>query len=76
MEKTITLDVGKKVGKLIEQELGIKVIYTRTEDEFVPLWKRTKIANDSGGKLFISLHVNSAPRARSAKGFETYFIRP
>ena len=76
MEKTITLDVAKKLGKMIEQELGIKVVYTRTEDEFVPLWKRTKIANDSGGKLFLSLHVNSAPKARSAKGFETYIIRP
>jgi len=75
-EKTITLDVAKKLGKLIEQELGIKVIYTRTEDEFVPLWKRTKIANESGGKLFLSLHVNAAPKARSARGFETYFIRP
>ena len=76
LEKTVTLDVAKKLGKLIEKELGIKVIYTRTEDEFVPLWKRTKIANESGGKLFLSLHVNAAPKARSARGFETYFIRP
>ena len=76
MEKTIVLDVAKKLGKMIERDLGIKVIYTRTEDEFIPLWKRTKIANDSGGKLFISLHVNAAPNSRSAKGFETYFIRP
>ena len=74
MEKTITLDVAKKLGRLIEKELGIKVIYTRTEDEFVPLWKRTKIANNSGGKLFISIHVNAS--SPSAKGFETYFIRP
>ena len=76
MEKTITLDVAKKLGKMIEQKLGIKVIYTRTEDEFIPLWKRTKIANDSGGKLFISIHVNAASNASSARGFETYFIRP
>ena len=76
MEKTVTLDVAKKLGKMIEQELGIKVIYTRTEDEFVPLWKRTKIANDSGGKLFISLHVNASPNSSSARGFETFIIRP
>jgi len=76
MEKTITLDVAKKLGKMIEQKLGIKVIYTRTEDEFIPLWKRTKIANDSGGKLFISIHVNASPNSSSARGFETYFIRP
>ncbi len=76
MEKTVTLDVAKKLGKMIEQELGIKVIYTRTEDEFIPLWKRTKIANDSGGKLFISLHVNASPNSSSARGFETFIIRP
>ena len=58
-EKTVTLDVAKKLGKLIEQELGIKVIYTRTEDEFIPLWKRTKIANEAGGKL---IDLNGAPR--------------
>lgn len=76
MEKTVTLDVAKKLGRKIEKELGIKVVYTRTEDEFIPLWKRTKIANDSGGKLFISIHVNASPNSSSARGFETYFIRP
>jgi N-acetylmuramoyl-L-alanine amidase len=76
MEKTVTLDVAKKLGRIIERELGIKVIYTRTEDEFIPLWKRTKIANDSGGKLFISIHVNASPSSSSARGFETFIIRP
>jgi len=56
--------------------MGIKVIYTRNEDAFIPLWKRTKIANDSGGKLFISLHANSAHKNRSVRGFETYLLRP
>ena len=76
MEKDITLDVSKMLGNRIEREMGIKVIYTRTEDEFIPLWKRTKIANDSGGKLFISVHVNASPKSSSARGFETFIIRP
>ena len=76
MEKDITLDVSKILGSRIERELGVKVIYTRTEDEFIPLWKRTKIANDSGGKLFISIHVNASPKSSSARGFETFIIRP
>jgi N-acetylmuramoyl-L-alanine amidase len=76
LEKTITLDVAKKLGRLIEREMGVNVIYTREEDVFIPLWKRTKIANDSGGKVFISIHVNSSPSSRSAKGFETYLLRP
>jgi len=76
LEKTVTLDVAKKLGRLIEREMGVTVIYTREEDVFIPLWKRTKIANDSGGKIFISIHVNSSPSSRSAKGFETYLLRP
>ena len=50
-------------------------IYTRDEDVFVPLWKRTQIANNSGGKLFVSIHAN-ANENRRVKGFETYILRP
>jgi N-acetylmuramoyl-L-alanine amidase len=75
-EKTVTLDISKKLGRLIERNMGAKVIYTREEDVFIPLWKRTKIANDSGGKIFISIHANSTPHSTSARGFETYLLRP
>ena len=75
-EKTVTLDIARRLGKLIQKNLGIKVIYTRDEDVFIPLWKRTKIANDSGGKLFISIHANSAHKNHSVRGFETYLLRP
>lgn len=75
-EKTVTLDIAKKLGRLIQKNMGVKVIYTREEDVFIPLWKRTKIANDSGGKVFISIHVNSSPHSKSVRGFETYLLRP
>ena len=75
-EKTVTLDVSKKLGKLLEQNLDVNVIYTReTNEEFIHLRKRTKIANESNGKLFISIHANSSESSR-ASGFETYFLRP
>ena len=48
-EKDIVLDITKRVGRLLEKKTGIKVVYTRTEDIFIPLWKRTQIANESGG---------------------------
>ena len=70
-EKDIVLDITKRVGRLLENNTGIKVVYTRTEDIFVPLWKRTKIANEAGGKVFVSIHINSNPN-RKVKGFETY----
>ena len=74
-EKNITLDIIKRVGRLLEKNTHIKVIYTRDEDVFVPLWKRTKIANENNGKLFVSVHANGN-RNRSARGFETYLLRP
>ena len=75
-EKTVNLDIARKLGKLIKNNLDIKVVYTREEDVFIPLWERTKIANDSGGKLFISIHANSAYKNKQVRGFETYLLRP
>lgn len=77
-EKDITLDVGLRLGDLIKKNLkGVKVVYTRTSDRFVELYRRTQIANDAGGKIFISLHCNSMPRKPSrANGFEIYLLRP
>ncbi|MBC8256457.1 MAG: N-acetylmuramoyl-L-alanine amidase [Candidatus Marinimicrobia bacterium] len=76
LEKTVTLDIAKKLGKLIQANMGIKVIYTREEDEFIPLFRRTEIANNSGGKIFISIHANSVPGSPSVRGFETFLLRP
>tara|TARA_B110000495_G_scaffold48384_1_gene40376 strand:- start:62 stop:1258 length:1197 start_codon:yes stop_codon:yes gene_type:complete len=73
-EKDISLDIVKRVGLLLEKNTRLKVIYTRTEDIFVPLWKRTKMANESNGKIFISIHLNGNPN-KTAYGFETYLLR-
>jgi N-acetylmuramoyl-L-alanine amidase len=55
----------------------VKVVYTRSNDTFVELYKRGKIANEKGGKLFISIHCNSTPkRPTDASGFEVYLLRP
>jgi len=75
-EKDIVLDVALRVGKLLKKNSNLKVVYTRKKDVFVPLWKRSEIANKSGGKLFISLHVNGLARNSSANGVEFYLLRP
>ncbi len=77
-EKTITLGIGKKLGELIKKRMpGVKVVYTRSNDTFVELYKRTQIANEAEGKLFISIHCNSMPGKRSGpNGFEIYLLRP
>ena len=73
-EKDVALDITKRAGSLLEKS-GIKVIYTRDEDVFIPLLDRTKIANDANGKLFVSIHAN-ANQNRKVQGFETYLLRP
>ena len=74
-EKDIALDIVKRVGLLLEKNTKLKVIYTREEDVWTPLWKRTKMANEANGKVFVSVHLNSNPN-RTAYGFETYLLRP
>jgi N-acetylmuramoyl-L-alanine amidase len=73
-EKDITLDVGKRLNEELKKR-GLRTVMTRDRDVFIPLYERTKIANSSGGKLFISLHCNANPDRR-AKGMETYFLAP
>ena len=77
-EKNINLSIALKLGILIEKNIpGIKVIYTRKTDEFIELYKRGKIANENGGKLFISIHCNSLPKKdNNQRGFEVYLLRP
>ncbi len=73
LEKELVLDVALRLGNLITQQMGANVIYTRSDDTFVPLEERTKIANNEKADLFISVHANSSPEL-SATGVETYFF--
>jgi N-acetylmuramoyl-L-alanine amidase len=72
-EKDLVLDVALRLGKLLEQNLGADVVYTRDDDTFVPLETRTAIANQQEADLFISIHANSSP-ASSVRGVETYYL--
>jgi N-acetylmuramoyl-L-alanine amidase len=78
VEKEINLAISLKLGNLISNNLkDIKVVYTRSDDRFIELYKRGKIANENNGKLFISIHCNSAPKKKSSpNGFEVYLLRP
>lgn len=77
-EKDINLAIALKLGSIIKEHMSnVKVVYTRSTDTFVELYKRGKIANESNGKLFISIHCNSMPKKPSNRsGFEIYLLRP
>ena len=74
-EKDVTLGITLALGRMIEQELGLRVVYTRRDDHFETLRDRGRIANREGGKLFVSIHANAAASS-SASGTETYFLAP
>jgi N-acetylmuramoyl-L-alanine amidase len=72
-EKDIVLDVAQRLGALLEERMGSEVVYTRTDDTFVPLEQRTQFANDHKADLFLSIHANSSPYKYVA-GVETYYL--
>lgn len=73
-EKEVTLAIGLKVGKLIEDSLtDIKVLYTRKTDKTLKLWERPNFANKYEADLFISIHCNANDNTK-ANGSETYFM--
>jgi N-acetylmuramoyl-L-alanine amidase len=73
LEKDLTLDVAQRLGALIEERMGSEVIYTRSDDTYVGLEERTRIANQHEADLFLSIHANSSPY-RAAAGVETYVL--
>jgi N-acetylmuramoyl-L-alanine amidase len=72
-EKDLVLDVGRRLGKLLDARLGAEVVYTRKDDTFIPLETRTAIANQARADLFVSIHANSS-RDAAARGVETYYL--
>ena len=72
-EKDVVLDVALRLGKLLHDRLGSEIIYTRSDDTFIPLETRTAIANKAQADLFLSIHANSSSDA-SARGVETYYL--
>ncbi len=72
-EKDLVLDVGRRLGKLLQARLGADVVYTRKDDTFIPLETRTSIANQELADLFVSIHANSS-HDPDARGVETYYL--
>jgi N-acetylmuramoyl-L-alanine amidase len=73
-EKDVALAIALRLGNIMKEKMpGLKVIYTRSTDIFVPLYERSIIANRNNADLFISIHANFCS-ASSVKGTETYVL--
>ncbi len=71
-EKTLALEIALRLRAALEAR-GISVAMTRTTDVFIPLAGRTRIANEAGADLFVSIHLNSSPNP-AASGIEVYYL--
>jgi N-acetylmuramoyl-L-alanine amidase len=72
LEKDLVLEIAERLGKLLQSRLGMEVVYTRQDDNYIPLDERASIANQSQADLFVSVHANYSDLP-SARGVETYF---
>lgn len=71
-EKEIALNIVLNVGKELEKDKNIKVIYTRKTDIFLELHERAAIANKADADLFVSVHCNA--HSSNAHGTETFIL--
>ena len=74
-EKDITLDIGDRLRALLEAR-GFEVVITRNTDSTVPLRERARLANESRGDIFVSIHVNAIVKYTASYGVETYYLGP
>jgi N-acetylmuramoyl-L-alanine amidase len=75
MEKDIVLDVAKRLREKIETAGKYRVLLTRSDDTFVPLAERVRVAREAGAALFISIHADSLPRREGdAQGATVYTL--
>lgn len=73
LEKDINLAAAMDLAKLLQEEGRFEVILVRQTDVFVKLGARSKMANEAGADLFISLHSN-AHTSKAESGFEVYAL--
>ena len=73
LEKSVTLQVSRKVKTLIESRLGLRVVMTRDDDRTLGQDARAAIANNNRADLFVSIHANAAARP-TVKGAEVYYL--
>jgi N-acetylmuramoyl-L-alanine amidase len=75
MEKNLVLTFGLALRDRIEKSGKYRVVMTRTDDTFVALADRVKIARSEAAALFISIHADALPRGEGdARGATIYTL--
>jgi N-acetylmuramoyl-L-alanine amidase len=74
-EKNLVLGFGLALRDRIEKSGKYRVVLTRTDDTFIPLADRVKIARNQSAALFVSIHADALPRHEGdAQGATIYTL--
>lgn len=74
-EKNLVLGFALALRDRIEKAGKYRVVMTRTDDTFIPLGERTRIARNNSAALFLSIHADALPRGEgSAQGATVYTL--
>jgi N-acetylmuramoyl-L-alanine amidase len=75
MEKNLVLGFGLALRDRIEKSGKYRVVMTRTDDTFIPLNDRVKVAHNQSAALFVSIHADALPRREGdAQGATIYTL--
>jgi N-acetylmuramoyl-L-alanine amidase len=75
LEKDIVLDFTQRLREHIDKTGKYRVVMTRTDDTFVPLGERVRMARNAGAALFVSIHADALPRGEGdAQGASVYTV--
>jgi N-acetylmuramoyl-L-alanine amidase len=74
-EKNLVLGFGLALRDRIEKSGKYHIVMTRTDDTFIPLNDRVKIARTQSAALFVSIHADALPRREGdAQGATIYTL--
>jgi N-acetylmuramoyl-L-alanine amidase len=75
MEKNIVLAFALALRDRLEKVGKYRVVMTRTDDTFIPLDERVKVARTQSAALFVSIHADALPRREGdAQGATIYTL--
>jgi N-acetylmuramoyl-L-alanine amidase len=74
-EKNLVLGFALALRDRIEKGGKYRVVMTRTDDTFIPLADRVRIARNASAALFVSIHADALPRREGdAQGATIYTL--
>jgi N-acetylmuramoyl-L-alanine amidase len=74
-EKNLVLGFALALRDRVEKAGKYRVVMTRTDDTFIPLGDRVRIARNQSAALFVSIHADALPRREGdAQGATIYTL--